>query len=117
MTRLPTVDAVIVSYNVRDILVETLVALERDQQEAVVGRVVVVDHGSVDDTISVVRSRFPTVVIVEGANRGYGAGVNRGIAETVAPYVLALNADAAPLPSAVRELATVLDTHPWVGIA
>jgi GT2 family glycosyltransferase len=54
----------------------------------------VVDHGSVDGTLDLVRERFPEVRIVEQANVGFGGGNNRGIAETEAPWILLLNSDA-----------------------
>jgi GT2 family glycosyltransferase len=55
---------------------------------------VVVDHGSTDGTLDLVRECFPEVRIVEQANLGFGGGNNRGIAETDAPWVLLLNSDA-----------------------
>jgi GT2 family glycosyltransferase len=55
---------------------------------------VVVDHGSTDGTLELVRERFPEVRVVEQANLGFGGGNNRGIAETDAPWVLLLNSDA-----------------------
>ena len=55
---------------------------------------VVVDHGSTDGTLDLVRERFPDVRIVEQENLGFGGGNNRGIAETDAPWVLLLNSDA-----------------------
>ena len=63
--------------------------------DSVRGRdVVVVDHGSTDGTLDLVRERFPDVRIVEQENLGFGGGNNRGIAETDAPWVLLLNSDA-----------------------
>jgi GT2 family glycosyltransferase len=55
---------------------------------------VVVDHGSTDGTLELLRERFPEVRVVEQANLGFGGGNNRGIAETEAPWVLLLNSDA-----------------------
>ena len=57
---------------------------------------VVVDHGSTDGTVGVIRERFKEVRLVEQENRGLAAGWNRGMAE-VAPsvrYYFMLNADA-----------------------
>lgn len=39
-----------------------------------------------------------------GGNRGFGGGVNAGVAATAAPWVLILNPDAKPLPGAVEAL-------------
>jgi GT2 family glycosyltransferase len=55
---------------------------------------VVVDNGSTDGTVALVRARFPRVSLVEQANLGLGAAWNRGIEATRTPYVLILNADA-----------------------
>ncbi|MDE3024457.1 MAG: glycosyltransferase, partial [Acidobacteriota bacterium] len=49
---------------------------------------VVVDHGSSDGTVAVVRERFPAVAIVEEENRGLAFGWNTGIARTRGGYVL-----------------------------
>jgi GT2 family glycosyltransferase len=55
---------------------------------------VVVDHGSTDGTLELVRERFPEVRVVEQENLGFGGGNNRGVAETDAPWILLLNSDA-----------------------
>jgi N-acetylglucosaminyl-diphospho-decaprenol L-rhamnosyltransferase len=55
---------------------------------------VVVDNGSTDGTVEVLRTHYPSLQLVEQENRGLAAGWNRGIAETSSDYVLVLNADA-----------------------
>src|SRR5512143_3584809 len=55
---------------------------------------VVVDHGSTDGTLGLVRAKFPDVRIVEQPNLGFGGGNNRGLRETTAPLVCLLNSDA-----------------------
>ena len=40
---------------------------------------IVVDHGSTDGTVALVRERFPDVRVIEQGNVGYGAGMNAGI--------------------------------------
>ena len=40
---------------------------------------IVVDHGSTDGTLALVRERFPEIRVVEQENRGYGAGLNAGL--------------------------------------
>ena len=42
-------------------------------------RTVVVDHGSSDGSLELVRSRFPEVTVVEQENRGLAAGWNAGL--------------------------------------
>jgi N-acetylglucosaminyl-diphospho-decaprenol L-rhamnosyltransferase len=78
---------------------------------------VVVDHGSTDGTLEFVRERFPEVRVVEQENRGFGAGNNRGLAETSAEFVCLLNADAWFLGDGLERLAAVLEAHPEAAIA
>lgn len=73
---------------------------------------VVVDHGSTDGTLDLVRDRFPAVRVVEQENRGLAAGWNRGIAETDGRYVLLLNADAWLVGDALERLVAFADERP-----
>jgi hypothetical protein len=70
---------------------------------------VVVDHGSRDGTVELVRQRFPSARVVEQANLGLAAGWNRGAAETSSDYLLILNADAWLLPGALQSLVGVAE--------
>src|SRR5215210_8369664 len=72
---------------------------------------VVVDHGSNDGTLELVRGRFPDVRLVEQENRGLAAGWNRGIRETSTPFVLVLNADAWVVDDAAERLAAFAREH------
>ena len=56
--------------------------------------VVVVDHGSSDGTVAVVRERFPQVRLIEQGNVGYGAGLNAGLRVAAGKWLLVLNSDA-----------------------
>jgi GT2 family glycosyltransferase len=73
---------------------------------------VVVDNGSSDGTVGVVRERFPDVRVIESANDGLAAGWNRGIAETASDHVLVLNADAWLVEDALAKLLAAADGHP-----
>jgi hypothetical protein len=77
---------------------------------------VVVDHGSGDGTVELVRGRFPGARLIEQENRGLAAGWNAGVAATDGRYVLLLNADAWALDRAVEQLAGFADDHPEAGV-
>jgi GT2 family glycosyltransferase len=47
---------------------------------------------------------------------GFGANINRGVAATTAPYVVASNADIEVTAGAIATLATFADEHPRAGI-
>jgi N-acetylglucosaminyl-diphospho-decaprenol L-rhamnosyltransferase len=102
------VAVVVVTYNALPYLSRCL--------ESVHGReVVVVDHGSTDGTVELVRERFPQVTLLRRENRGFAAGVNAGIETTHAAYVLLLNSDAWVTDGAVAALAAYADAHPEAG--
>jgi len=105
---MPDVAAVVVTYNALPYVERTLESLERHET-------IVVDHGSTDGTLELVRSRFPRVKLVEQENRGLAAGWNRGVRETSPPYVLALNADAWLVDDAADRLAAFAERHPRAG--
>jgi GT2 family glycosyltransferase len=73
---------------------------------------IVVDNGSSDGTVSVVRERFPDVRVVESENHGLCAGWNTGIRLAGAEHVLLLNADAWLLDGALHALVAAADRHP-----
>ena len=73
---------------------------------------VVVDNGSGDGTVDLVRERFPAVRVIESENRGLSAGWNTGIRATAAEHVLLLNADAWLLDGALPALVAAADRHP-----
>jgi N-acetylglucosaminyl-diphospho-decaprenol L-rhamnosyltransferase len=77
---------------------------------------VVVDHGSTDGTLDLLRERFPRVRVLERENRGLAAGWNAGVAATSARYVLLLNSDAWAIGDAVERLARFADEHPRAAV-
>jgi N-acetylglucosaminyl-diphospho-decaprenol L-rhamnosyltransferase len=103
------VAAVVVTYNALPWLEQCL--------ESVRGReVVVVDHGSSDGTVALVRERFPDVALVEEENRGLAFGWNTGVAHTSGRYVLLLNSDAWLHEGALDALVAFADAHPRAAV-
>jgi N-acetylglucosaminyl-diphospho-decaprenol L-rhamnosyltransferase len=96
------VAVVVVTYDALPWLEPCLASVERYET-------VVVDHGSTDGTLDLVRERFPRVQVLERENRGLAAGWNAGIAATSSRYVLLLNADAWALRDAVKRLVRFAD--------
>src|SRR5438093_12048633 len=81
------VSVVVVSWNALPWLEQCL--------ESVRGReTVVVDHGSTDGSLELVRGRFPEVRLVEQENRGMGGGNNAGMRLARGRYFFLLNPDA-----------------------
>jgi N-acetylglucosaminyl-diphospho-decaprenol L-rhamnosyltransferase len=96
-------------------VVVTLDALPWAQRalESVRGtEIVVVDHGSTDGTLDLVRTRFPEATLVEQPNRGLGGGWNAGLERAGGEYVLLLNADAWLVGDALDRLVAFADSRP-----
>lgn len=59
-------------------------------------QVVVIDNGSTDDSLQVLRDEFPSVTVVDnGANLGFSEGYNVGLQSIEADIVILLNSDVA----------------------
>jgi N-acetylglucosaminyl-diphospho-decaprenol L-rhamnosyltransferase len=85
--------------------------------ESVRGReTIVVDHGSEDATLEIVRDRFPDVRVIEEENRGMGGGNNAGMRLAAGGYFLLLNSDAWVVGDGVERLAAFADEHPGAAI-
>lgn len=112
----PTVVVVVVNWNGRDLLPDCLSSLEeqcypRDRYE-----IVLVDNGSVDDSVATVRRDFRSVRVIEaGANLGFAAGNNLAIGQTDSEYVALLNNDAVAEPNWLEELVGVAETDERIG--
>lgn len=104
----------VVSFDTRSVLEACLQSIVAEHP----AEAVVVDNGSTDGSIELVRERFPSVrLIVNEVNRGYGGAANQAVAACSSPAVLLLNSDTLLAPGALRALGSHLAAHPRVAIA
>ncbi|MBL0748512.1 glycosyltransferase family 2 protein [Nocardioides baculatus] len=117
----PRVAVVVVTYNSADVLESCLASVRHaGAAEVVLTEVVVVDNDSRDETLALADgiADLPVRVVRLGANLGYAAGINAGVAALSAPHpdaVLVLNPDCRLLPGALETLARGL-VRPGVGV-
>ena len=105
----PDVTVVVVTWNALPWLEQCL--------ESVRGHdVVVVDHGSTDGTLELVRERFPGVRIVEQENKGMGGGNNAGMRVADGRYFFLLNSDAWVTGDGLEALVRFADAHPEAAV-
>ncbi|WP_416395595.1 MULTISPECIES: glycosyltransferase family 2 protein [unclassified Curtobacterium] len=101
---------VVVNWNRADLTTRAVRAVLDD---GAADRVVVVDNGSTDDSVAVLRRDLPeATVIVRASNGGFAAGANAGIRHADADVVVLLNNDADPAPGFVAALRDHLDAAP-----
>jgi N-acetylglucosaminyl-diphospho-decaprenol L-rhamnosyltransferase len=108
---------VVVSWNVRDLLRRCLASLAESPRPEGGIQIIVVDNGSTDGSVEMVRAEFPSVLLVANSeNRGFPAANNQGIAVAQGRYVFLLNPDTEVLEDALPTMVDFADTHPDVGI-
>ncbi len=78
--------------------------------------VIVVDHGSTDGTLELVREKFPDVELVEQENRGMGGGNNAGMRLASGKYWFLLNSDAWVVGDGIQRLVSFADAHPEAAV-
>ena len=100
----------ITNHNGESYLTQTLRAVAR--LGPAVDDIWLVDSGSTDRGVALVREHFPQVRVIElGANLGPGAARNRVIREAAHDRVLLIDNDVEPEPGSVDALAAALDGH------
>lgn len=106
---------VIVSYNVRYFLEQTLLSV----QEAIKGieaEVFVVDNASADDSVDLVREKFPEVICIANTdNVGFSKANNQAIRQAKGEYILLLNPDTVVEPQTFSKCLAFMDQHPKAG--
>lgn len=106
MTPAPAVAVCIVTFNSAPDLPGCLEAVARLEHRPL--EVVLVDCGSQDGTVALVRpwvgGSLPFTLVPVGENLGFAGGMNLALERTRAPFILTLNADARPEPDYVGRL-------------
>ena len=112
--REPLVSAIVVSYNVKDLLLDCLAALFEGTDVPL--EVIVVDNDSRDGSAAAVEADFPQVRVHRmRKNVGFGKANNVGLEMAGGRFVLLLNPDVMVGQRCVGELADFLLVRPDVG--
>src|SRR5437867_3890136 len=99
------VSVVVVSYNALPWLEQCLDSV-RDFET------ILVDNGSSDGSVELVRERFPDVRVIQQGNRGMGGGNNAGMRAAGGRYFFLLNSDAWVVGDGLAALVAYADAHP-----
>lgn len=107
---------IIVNYNTKDLLCRCLSAVNARNHPFPI-ETLVVDNGSRDGSVSMVRRDFPNVHLVENEdNVGFAKANNMALEVASGDYILLLNSDTEVLGDALPKLVTFLDSHPDVAV-
>jgi N-acetylglucosaminyl-diphospho-decaprenol L-rhamnosyltransferase len=109
--------AIIVSWNVRDLLQRALTSVYASWGNQPGLEVIVVDNASHDDSVAMLRTDFPDVQVIANAeNRGFTGGNNQGLATATGDFLLLLNPDTEIVEDALPRLVDYIRAHPEVGM-
>jgi len=110
-----TLTVVIVNYNVRHFLEQALYAV-RKAMKNIHGDVWVVDNNSADDSVRMVREKFPEVKLIANKyNPGFAKANNQAIRQSNSQYVLLLNPDTLVEEDTFEKCIAFMDQDPSVG--
>lgn len=111
------VAVVIPNWNGQDYIADCLISL---QKQITKHHIIVVDNGSVDSSIEIIKKQFPAVeLLVQQKNLGFAGGVNVGINKAITSgfeYIALFNNDAVADKNWLGNLVDVGDKHTGVGI-
>ncbi len=110
-----SISVVVVNWNRSTLLRQALLSLHA--QRLAPAEIIVVDNGSSDDSMAMMRDEFPRVrVIANHNNRGFCAANNQGIAAATGEFIALLNNDAEAEEHWLLALSKMF-TRPEVGMA
>lgn len=109
---------VVPNWNGEALLDDCLGSLVRQSAKA---QVIVVDNGSSDNSVDLIKTRYPSIIVLQmDTNYGFAGGVNRGIELAIdlgCSYIALFNNDAVADKDWLKELVVVLRKQPHTGIA
>lgn len=111
----PHLTVSIVSYNTCELLRACLLSLEARRGEAEL-EIFVVDNGSHDGSVEMVRAEFPGAQIIEsGGNIGYGRANNLALERASGEFFWILNSDTEVWSGSIARMLEFLSHHPECG--
>jgi GT2 family glycosyltransferase len=111
------ISVVIVSFNTRDVLRESLQSVQRESGNLSV-EIFVVDNHSHDGSVEMVAEEFPSVhLLCSQINLGFGAANNVALELAQGRYTVLLNSDAFLCPGSLHAAIDLMEKHPGVGLA
>lgn len=114
----PSVYFVVINWNQPKLTIECLASLKRQEYDNF--KVILVDNGSTDDSVTQIRQAHPWVEVLSLAkNVGYSGGNNVGIEAALRErpdYILLLNNDTDVAPDMLTKLVSVAESAPNIGI-
>lgn len=95
MPKKSLIDVIIPSFNARYLLEKNLPSIVKNTEN--LGKLIIIDNGSEDDTVTWLNENFPETIIVRNkTNLGYNKPVSQGIAKSDSEFFILINNDVRP---------------------
>ena len=112
-----TLSIIIVNYNAGHYLENCLKSVYAETKQ-IPFDIWVVDNNSKDASVSMIRSNFPLVNLIENKeNTGFASANNDAISKCAGDYILLLNPDTLILENAIEKMVKFMDENAQTGIA
>jgi hypothetical protein len=113
MARSVDISVVMVGMNTRDYVRNALTSLAHSEWGRFTSEIIYVDNNSSDDTVAMIRTEFPDVMVIENsANLNFCPAANQGSRAANGRFLLHLNNDTLVEPGAIVEMAEFMDHTP-----
>ncbi len=107
---------VIVNYNTGILLTRCLDSIRKEKDDNC--RIIVVDNGSVDGSLDLLRADFPEIELIANTeNLGFAAANNQAIKQCTEELLFFLNPDTELENGCLKAIRKFMDAHPKVGLA
>jgi hypothetical protein len=111
-----TLDIVIVSHNVKDLLIDCLKSIYKNKTEKDEWNVIVVDNASTDGTATAIKKEFPEVHFIESkTNLGFAKGNNLAREFVKSDNILFLNPDTKIVGDVIQKTISILESKKETG--
>ena len=106
------ISVIIVNYNVRDFLEQSLLSIKRALQD-ISSEIIVVDNASVDGSVQMLKERFPEVHLIESkTNVGFSAGNNLALKKARGTFFVLINPDTVVQENTFHHLLEFFQANP-----
>jgi GT2 family glycosyltransferase len=110
----PLISVVVLNWNGRQVVGRCLQSLQGQTYQPL--EIIVVDNASMDESVDLVRKKFPNVkLILNERNLGFGGGNNVGIRVSQGRYIMMLNNDTRLDPKCIEELKISIEKNERYG--
>jgi glycosyltransferase involved in cell wall biosynthesis len=112
----PIVSVIVPAYNARATICETLHSVLQQTLRDI--EVIVIDDGSLDDTLAQIATlNDPRLKVFSGANQGHSGARNRGLQEATGEFISFIDADDLWTIDKLEQQRLALYHHPTAGVA